>query len=513
MNLRKQLSSYIILNNYVEAIRENTSSIILTDAIHNGLSGLQLKGSEVKNQPETEHTVPTLDYPLDIICNNGILKVSPNLFNADSSNIKVGYWISDSNGEEVSNTSNFLINGYIPVKPNTSYVAYGKRKTDNVLSKWNRIAWYDSNKNYISTSPYTQSIIGLGISPENAMYARFSSNPILNTVTQDTVGSFNWTFREGTQEYTEFIPYNGVIIEGTPETVTITGKNLLDINKTSGMGYLDTSGELVPLDNYYCSDYIEIKPSTVYTYTETMKSAIQGNYIRFCFYDSNKTFISPRQGDITTLEAKTYTYKITSPINAKYIRISSHSDFVKGQLEEGIRPTKYEEYYQASFAPEDLLKLGDYQDVQEIMSGVVTRKIGIKVFDGSESWGTAYTGFFNITSSNHIASAPARCNYFQGVTTGTIPSAEERINKVWLDSDWIGLGARTKFSTVDAFKQYLAQQYAMGTPVIIVYPLADSVEETIESRDVFITSGTNTIERNSKYVSSGDITVKYKKLR
>ena len=53
MNLRKQLSSYIALNNYVEAIRENTSSIVLTDAITNGLTDLQLKGSEVKNKPET----------------------------------------------------------------------------------------------------------------------------------------------------------------------------------------------------------------------------------------------------------------------------------------------------------------------------------------------------------------------------------------------------------------------------------------------------------------------------
>ena len=52
MNLRKQLSSYIALNNYVEAIRENTSSIVLTDAITNGLTDLQLKGSEVKNKPE-----------------------------------------------------------------------------------------------------------------------------------------------------------------------------------------------------------------------------------------------------------------------------------------------------------------------------------------------------------------------------------------------------------------------------------------------------------------------------
>ena len=244
-----------------------------------------------------------------------------------------------------------------------------------------------------------------------------------------------------------------------------------------------------------------------------MQSTEFGNYIRFCFYDSNKTFISPRQGNIPTSEAKTYTYKITSPVNAKYIRISSHSNFVKGQLEEGIRPTKYEEYYQASFAPEDLLKLSDYQDVQSVLDGIVARNVGIKVLDGTENWRTAYSGFYSTALSNHIALSPAYCNYFQSVITGTIPPAGERENKVWLGSSWLGLGATTRFPTVEQFKQWLAAQYAAGTPVIVVYPLANTVEETVESRDVFITSGTNTIERNSEYVSGGGITVKYKKLR
>lgn len=471
---------------------------------------------------ETEHTVPTPDYPLDIVCNNGVLKVGPNLFNADSSNITVGYWINNNTGEEQVNNSNFMINGYISVKPNTSYVAYGKRKTDNYLSQWNRIAWYDSDKNYISTSPYTQRTVGLGTSPSNAAYVRFSSNPTESTVTQDTVDSFNWTFREGTQEYSEFIPYNSVIVEGTPETITITGKNLLDINKTSGTGYLDTSGELVSYDDYYCSDYIEIKPSMIYTYTETMQSAISGNYIRFCFYDSNKTFISPRQGDTTAFEAKTYTYKITSPANAKYIRISSHSDFVKGQLEEDIRPTKYEEYYQESFVSEDLLKLGDYQDVQDVINGIKSKKIGFKVLDGTENWtasstypGSCYAARFLDTAAEQFP--VFYCSHFAVVrdvssyTRGKCLITGSESQGGWKELDiWYG---DNKTTALTDLKTFLAEQYATGTPVIIVYPLADTVEETVESRDIFITSGTNTIERNSEYVSSGDITVGYKKLR
>lgn len=314
-------------------------------------------------------------------------------------------------------------------------------------------------------------------------------------------------------------PNNGVIVEGTPETITITGKNLLDINKTSGTGYLNTSGELVPFDNYYCSDYIEIKPSTVYTYTETMKSEEFGNYIRFCFYDSNKTFIPPRQGDTPTAEAKTYTYKITSPVNAKYIRISSHSNFVKGQLEEGIRPTKYEEYYQASFAPEDLLKLSDYQDVQSVLDGIVTRNVGIKVLDGTENWTRYGTGKFAmplIGSKKQDNQQAPISTHFIGISLSNVPRVDGYVSvfngSIAPTSGALGINYQAT-PEVEQFKQWLADQYAAGTPVIVVYPLADTVEETVESRDVFITSSTNTIERNSEYVSSDGITVKYKKLR
>lgn len=314
-------------------------------------------------------------------------------------------------------------------------------------------------------------------------------------------------------------PNNDVIAEGTPETVTITGKNLLDINKTSGTGYLNTSGELVPYNDYYCSDYIEVKPSTVYTYTETMKSAVDGNYIRFCFYDSNKTFIPPRQGDDKTYKAKTYTYKITSPVNAKYIRISSHSDFVKGQLEESIRPTKYEEYYQASFALEDLLKLSDYQDVQSVLDGVVTRNVGVKVLDGTENWTRYGTGRFAsplIGSKKQDSQEAPFATHFVGTSDNNVPVKDGYMSvfngSIAPTSGTLGINYQAT-PELTQFKQWLADQYAAGTPVIVVYPLADTVEETVESRDVFITSGTNTIERNSEYVASDGITVKYKKLR
>ena len=585
MNLRKQLSSYIALNNYVEAIRENTSSIVLTDAITNGLTGLQLKGgTEQRNLPEEYTQLEYLkatgtqfintgisggddDLVIDIVCKYSAWVQYGAIF---------GNWIQDGynttriitdrvdSDKLLFNCNNFsgsgstladapkntrlhivLQKGSVTINGVTTTILSDTGTANNsVIALFNRNIDNPANRN-IELEVESYSVSKNNVVIQNLIPCRRKSDGVLGMY--DLCGSIcpltgtPFYINAGTGEFiagAEAVPTpdtpvdivcnngvlkvgsdNSVIVKGTPETVTITGKNLLDINKTSGAGYLDTSGELVPFDNYYCSDYIEIKPSTVYTYTETMKSAEFGNYIRFCFYDSNKTFIPPRQGDIPTSEAKTYTYKITSPVNAKYIRISSHSNFVKGQLEEGIRPTKYEEYYQASFAPEDLLKLGDYQDVQSVLDGIVTRNIGIKVLDGTENWTRYEAGKFAtplIGSKKQDNQQAPISTHFIGKSYDNVPAEDGSMavfnGSISSTSGTLGINYQAT-PEVEQFKQWLADQYAAGTPVIVVYPLADTVKETVESRDVFITSGTNTIERNSEYVSSDGITIGYKKLR
>ena len=349
--------------NLIPARRKSDSVLGMYDTV----SGTFLTNAGTGTFTAGPNAVPTPDNPMDIYCNNGVLKVGPNSFNANSSNITIGYWINNNTGEIQANDSNFLINGYIPVKPNTSYVAYGRRKTNNVLSKWNRIAWYDSDKNYISTSPYTQDTIGLGTSPSNAAYARFSSNPVTNTVTQDIIDSFNWTFREGTQEYTEFIPYNNIVVEGTPETVTITGKNLYDVTKDVSGKFIGENGSIGD-EPYSCySDLIPVKEGESYTYSGicNVGSASTANNKRIHGYVNG---VWNRQITVISVNKNTPFYTtFTIPAGINGIRISHWADDSNTQVEESSRPTKYEEYYQTSFAPEDLLKLGDYQDVQDVI--------------------------------------------------------------------------------------------------------------------------------------------------
>ncbi|MBQ7244802.1 MAG: hypothetical protein IJS34_00290 [Alphaproteobacteria bacterium] len=140
-----------------------------------------------------------------------------------------------------------------------------------------------------------------------------------------------------------------------------------------------------------------------------------------------------------------------------------------------------------------LLGVGDYRDTQNINTGAITRNVGVKVLDGTENW-TAYSGIFglyyseNAITDNNTSGADALdliCNQytvtdsnqmgdnntirFQEMTNGsTHPVTSKRLYV-----------RDTKYSTAEAFKQFLAAQYAAGTPVMIVYPLATETTESV----------------------------------
>ena len=516
MNLRKQLSSYIALNNYVEAIRENTSSIVLTDAITNGLTDLQLKGGTEQNGTPTPNT------PIDITSNNGVLKVSPNLFDKNASYaLFAGYINNKSVGE---NTTLMAYSGgdktiIIKVAPNTTYTV---TRATNLGSVYDRIRCAAFTALPVNNSTGVILCNYMNTTQANATFTTLSDTQYvaINVRNSGAVGDDWIQFVDAFQlehgsTATQYRPYGQIYSDGTPETVTITGKNLFNESHIKSVAINDVSVVIPVKQNktytwsYNKTEY-DFRFDSEFIWGVDLNGSKVENGVTLVY--ANGTYTTASYVTVTVVSPNVVALQTVFRNNI----IPSTKENVLAssmQLEEGIRPTKYEEYYQVSFAPEDLLKLGDYQDVQSVLDGVVTRNIGIKVFDGTEDWETAYSRFYSTTLSNHIASAPAYCNYFQSVITGTIPPAGERENKVWLGSSWLGLGATTRFPTVAEFKQWLADQYAAGTPVIVVYPLADTVEETVESRDVFITSGTNTIERNSEYVSSDGITVKYKKLR
>ena len=137
-----------------------------------------------------------------------------------------------------------------------------------------------------------------------------------------------------------------------------------------------------------------------------------------------------------------------------------------------------------------LRRVGDYADSYNETTNKITRQVGVKVLDGTESWSTSGTSGGNafrfvLTLENPVNSSDASslCTHIKRIvlTTNTnqsnrpclrYPSSGSSIQ--WYDAD--------NTRTLADFKSFLAAQYAAGTPVVVYYPLATPFEESMPPR-------------------------------
>ena len=162
---------------------------------------------------------------------------------------------------------------------------------------------------------------------------------------------------------------------------------------------------------------------------------------------------------------------------------------------------------------EPLLAVGDYTDVQSILDGVVTRNVGVKVLDGTENW--------RKTSASSLY-----CSLTKTDTTGfpnAITTASDVIctHAVGTDYDIQGhcsfgygnFNFNYQNSTTDlsAFKQFLADQLAAGTPVIVIYPLAEPTTESVAGQTLQVQAGDNTLEITQASISGLELEAEYGK--
>lgn len=157
----------------------------------------------------------------------------------------------------------------------------------------------------------------------------------------------------------------------------------------------------------------------------------------------------------------------------------------------------------------DVFAVGDYADTQNIISGAVTRKVGIKVLDGTEGW-VAHTvaGIYRYTlTGKKVEKSPFASTHF---VYSTKASAEITNGEMMCGA----ASANTYFcnaacETLADFTAWLAAQYAAGTPVIVIYPLAEETTETVTAQPITTSADTNTVNATAE-VSPITIEVKYK---
>lgn len=313
----------------------------------------------------------------------------------------------------------------------------------------------------------------------------------------DTVSGTFFT-NQGTGDFTA-----GADVVPTPDTpmdivsnngVLKASPNLFDKNNYEEIeGYVDTStGELKVLSgssNVQRCVVLNVKPNTTYSISGILNSGY-GAFATKTIGSVATSYISGN-GTLTTGPNDSYIIGLIRTTNEAY----DYRDTL--QIEIGSTATAYRPYGEIytdgtvetikdslnnTATAEMLLNIGDYQDQQEIIDGTVTRKVKVIVLDGTESWLLSQT-YSNVYTASGIAVgkpsggiAPI-CNYFAGYSSYNI-MAENDYGILTASTSTLSVKNKD-CADVEAFKTWLASQYAAGTPVIVIYPLETATTESV----------------------------------
>lgn len=157
----------------------------------------------------------------------------------------------------------------------------------------------------------------------------------------------------------------------------------------------------------------------------------------------------------------------------------------------------------------NLLAVGDYEDMQNVISGAVTRKCGVKVFDGTEAYTVSGGTFRTVVLTDKAVNTKVLCSHFNGDVepSSSVSTMPDLSVKGYGPSEAVFF-KHSAITTVADWKVWLAEQYAQGTPVIVLYPLAEEVTETVTPQSL-TASGNTTVTADSQYVSGIELDVTY----
>ena len=116
----------------------------------------------------------------------------------------------------------------------------------------------------------------------------------------------------------------------------------------------------------------------------------------------------------------------------------------------------------------------------------ITRNIGVRVFDGTENWDIANAAqgkyYFVLPDGIRYSNRPALFTHFTDVATyytAGVNNGQASVFTTGADGSNLKVTmCISDLTSLDLFKQFLAGQYAAGTPVTVYYPLATPVVES-----------------------------------
>ena len=293
----------------------------------------------------------------------------------------------------------------------------------------------------------------------------------------------------------------------TPEETGDKTANQFDISKVPTIGQIVNNGDgTLTVDGYpastskmlkeLCPD-IKVDDVIVYNMTTT---GLKNIYFNNAGESYAYSWMSHTPLTVThkLLDSKVYFYKQTAAqgggqATISYIMINLGSTVLDYKPYGYALPITLAGQTQTVYLSEPLRKIGDYGDTVA-SDGTVVRRIKKIVLDGTEAWedrpnytsAARFVRSFNGLRENYVCV----CTHMVGVSasTPTYPN-------IWINS---GVQMIVNFSaygttTVEDFKQWLADEYSAGHPVEVWYVLASPTTETVTVPTITPQKGSNTL--------------------
>lgn len=456
---------YVDVNSdiYMARIKENDTVVmdyvparqVATAGFYDKASGTFKTALTPANLSADGNTVPTPDAPMDIWCNNGVIKAK------HQSGLPLEYELLEYIRFESGPMLRFGIDGF---DDDTSEIHF-RWKTDDSVAASNYTTgirvW--ENNNYRSWRLLTY----LKETDRYYIFANSSSGAVVNI----TRGQF----------HDIVIKSGSYTIDGTTTNVSI------DSQKTPSDWVLETSS--AGLKNYF--SYVKIKRQGQWIANFVTVRRLSDN--RLGFYDLiNSNFISKES--ITATAGP----EVSDPVVV-------YADGTVETIKDSLNNTA---------TAEMLLKVDDYQDEQEILSGAITRNVGVKVLDGTEGFGTPGNNVVAINKdaigmSNAKNSGMAISSHF--ILSAYMPAQSINNGFFITSNDLVGFSTSAIGNTAAAVNDWLAAQYNAGTPVIIVYQLETPTTESVAGQTLQVTGGDNVLEITQASLNNLELEAKYKK--
>ena len=511
-----------LVANYVPCAKTNPLTVGLYDLVSDTFINAPTSGTWAAGPAAGASVDPTPDAPIDIVCNNGVLKNSANLVNITEENVSIGKYITP-NGAISSNANNFYYTKMIPVKPNPQYTG----SFSHGLSSF-YFAEYEADGTFVARTQKPAGGASFTLTTGAATkFLLFGSNINGTAVSLEDIEDCDFMVCEGTS--TVYVPY-GVYADGTVETIKIDSANLFNKNDTDNIGGWYANANTIQNSTSNVTYVMRCKPNTTYY---AKHCSVVGATRLFYTEVENWQVGSACSSQVGTISDQPNTVRtITTSANAKWLFVNFARTGQEATVEQQTNDfilstqtltssTEYVKYNDSVATAEMLLKVDDtYQDQQEITTGAVTRKVGIRVFDGSETWTynaslsrETYSAFWAELVSDKKENVTVLCSHFVGKQNQIYIGA---VNQIGFHRDapyagrcYITLDKDTYQQDGDKVKQFFAEQYANGTPVIIVYPLATATTESVTAQPMHTELGDNTVSITQASLDDLELSVTY----